>query len=116
MPSLDNIYDLTERLSKEGIEYVIITVQKGKKEHRCDVMLDLSADDTTLAACAVMEHLHQALMGDIDVAGEEFSLDIVSDSEEEDSEFSFGFDFSPENENENESEESEEDENDEREK
>jgi hypothetical protein len=99
MPSLDNIYDLTERLSEEGIEYVVITVQKGKKEHRCDVMLDLSSDDTTLAACAVIEHLHQSLMGDIDIAGEEFSLDIVSDSE-----FPSVFDFSPEDEDEDEDE------------
>ncbi len=95
MPSLDNIYDLTEKLSNEGIDFVLITIQKGKKENRCDVMLDLETDDTSLAACAVMEHLHQSLMQDISIDGEEFQLDIISDSEE-DSELSFGFDFSPE--------------------
>jgi hypothetical protein len=93
MPSLDNVYDLTEKLSEEGIEYILISVQKGKKENRVDVMLDLLSDDTTLAACAVMQHLHDSLIKDVDLDGEEFSLDLIRDAQNESSELSFEFDI-----------------------
>ena len=113
MPSLDNVYDLTEKLSEEGIEYILISVQKGKKENRVDVMLDLLSDDTTLAACAVMQHLHDSLIKEVDLDGEEFSLDLITDSQDESSELSFEFDIElPEDEEDEDDEDDEDDDDD----
>jgi hypothetical protein len=94
MPSLDNLYDLTEKLSDEGMEYVLICIQKGNRESRVDVMLDLKNEDAVIAACSVMNHLSESLAEDIDLDGEEFTLDLISDEEGALSDFSFEFDSS----------------------
>lgn len=37
MASLDDIYDMTQKLEESEIEYLLITVQKGKKTGKADV-------------------------------------------------------------------------------
>lgn len=37
MASLDDIYDLTQKLEDNNIEYLLITIQKGKKNGKADV-------------------------------------------------------------------------------
>jgi len=41
MASLDDIYDMTQKLEERGIEYLLITVQKGKKQGKADVFFHL---------------------------------------------------------------------------
>jgi len=41
MGSLDDVYDLTQKLEDNGIEYLLITVQKGKKQGKADVFFHL---------------------------------------------------------------------------
>ena len=41
MASMDDIYDLTQKLDESGIEYLLITVQKGKKQGKADVFFSL---------------------------------------------------------------------------
>jgi len=41
MASLDDIYDLIQKLEDGGIEYLLITVQKGKKQGKADVFFSL---------------------------------------------------------------------------
>jgi hypothetical protein len=41
MASMDYIYDLTQKLDEGGIEYLLITVQKGKKTGKADVFYSL---------------------------------------------------------------------------
>lgn len=41
MASMDDIYDLTQKLDESGIEYLLITVQKGKKIGKADVFYNL---------------------------------------------------------------------------
>jgi hypothetical protein len=41
MASMDDIYDLTQKLDESGIEYLLITVQKGKKTGKADVFYSL---------------------------------------------------------------------------
>ena len=41
MASMDDIYDLTQKLDESGIEYLLITVQKGKKTGKADVFYNL---------------------------------------------------------------------------
>jgi len=37
MPSLDFIYDITEKLDEEEIEYLVLAIRKGRKEDKVDV-------------------------------------------------------------------------------
>jgi hypothetical protein len=37
MASLDDIYDMTQKLEDNNIEYLLITVTKGKKQGKADV-------------------------------------------------------------------------------
>ena len=37
MGSLDDIYDMTQKLEDGNIEYLLITIQKGKKQGKADV-------------------------------------------------------------------------------
>ena len=41
MGSLDNIYDTIQKLEDYGIEYLLITVEKGKKQGKADVFYNL---------------------------------------------------------------------------
>ena len=41
MGSLDDVYDLTQKLEDNGIEYLLITVQKGKRQGKADVFFHL---------------------------------------------------------------------------
>jgi hypothetical protein len=37
MASLDDIYDMTQKLEDNNIEYLLITITKGKKQGKADV-------------------------------------------------------------------------------
>lgn len=41
MASLDDIYDMTQKLEDSNIEYLLITIQKGKKQGKADVFFSL---------------------------------------------------------------------------
>ena len=41
MGSLDNVYDTIQKLEDHGIEYLLITVDKGKKQGKADVFYNL---------------------------------------------------------------------------
>jgi hypothetical protein len=41
MGSLDNVYDTIQKLEDYGIEYLLITIEKGKKQGKADVFYSL---------------------------------------------------------------------------
>lgn len=41
MASLDDIYDMTQKLEDNDIEYLLITIQKGKKNGKADIFFHL---------------------------------------------------------------------------
>jgi len=41
MGSLDNVYDTIQKLEDYGIEYLLITIDKGKKQGKADVFYSL---------------------------------------------------------------------------
>ena len=41
MASLDDIYDMTQKLEESNIEYLLVTIQKGKKNGKADVFFHL---------------------------------------------------------------------------
>ena len=46
MASLDDIYDAIDILDKVQAEYLLITIQKGKKQGKADVFYSLKNDDS----------------------------------------------------------------------
>lgn len=46
MASLDNIYDMIQKLDESNIEYLLITIQKGKKNGKADVFFSLKDDNS----------------------------------------------------------------------
>jgi hypothetical protein len=48
MASLDNIYDTVQTLDDSGVEYLLIAIQKGKKNGKADVFFNLK-DTKSLA-------------------------------------------------------------------
>ena len=52
MASLDDVYDMTQKLEDNNIEYLLITITKGKKNGKADVFFSLKNDDSmrTLSA------------------------------------------------------------------
>lgn len=41
MASLDDIYDMIQKLDNSNVEYLLITIQKGKKNGKADVFYSL---------------------------------------------------------------------------
>jgi len=41
MGSLDDVYDMLQKLESSDMEYLLITVQKGKKQGKADVFFNL---------------------------------------------------------------------------
>jgi hypothetical protein len=46
MASLDDIYDALDVLDKADAEYMLITIQKGKKQGKADVFFNLKNEDS----------------------------------------------------------------------
>lgn len=46
MASLDDIYDMIQKLDDSRIEYLLITIQKGKKNGKADVFYSLKDKDS----------------------------------------------------------------------
>jgi hypothetical protein len=46
MASLDDIYDMIDKLDASKTEYLLITIQKGKKQGKADVFFSLNDDNS----------------------------------------------------------------------
>ncbi|HAI39682.1 MAG TPA: hypothetical protein DCM40_17035 [Maribacter sp.] len=46
MASLDNIYEIADRLKDDNIDYFIVAIQKGKKKDDAEVLYRLSGKDS----------------------------------------------------------------------
>ena len=51
MGSLDDVYDMLQKLENSNIEYLLITVQKGNKQGQADVFFSLK-DKTSMKILA----------------------------------------------------------------
>jgi len=45
MATNDNIYDLAEKLEEDDIEFLLITVQKGKRDHQSTALFNIKTVD-----------------------------------------------------------------------
>ena len=41
MPSLDFVYDLVEKLDEEDLQYLVLTIRKGRSEDKVDVFFNI---------------------------------------------------------------------------
>ena len=46
MASLDDVYDILDKLEEKKVEYLLITIQKGKKIGKSDVFFNLENDNS----------------------------------------------------------------------
>ena len=44
MPSLDFIYDITEKLDEEKLDYLVLAIREGRKEDKVDVFFRVSKE------------------------------------------------------------------------
>ena len=44
MPSLDFIYDITEKLDEEELDYLVLAIREGRHEDKVDVFFNVSKD------------------------------------------------------------------------
>jgi hypothetical protein len=54
MPSMDFLYDIIEKLSEEDIDYIIVSIRKGKNQDKADLFYRI-ADESTDTANALLE-------------------------------------------------------------
>lgn len=57
MPSLDHIYDLTEKLDAENMDYIILALREGSRSDKVDVFLQIKSPTSKKAILAVLEQL-----------------------------------------------------------
>jgi|TARA_Y100000310_G_C20546542_1_gene745864 hypothetical protein len=57
MASLDDIYDLTEKLDAEKMDYVILALRAGSRSNKVDVFLQIKAPTSRRAILAILEQL-----------------------------------------------------------
>ena len=53
MPSLDFIYDITEKLDEEEIEYLVLTIRQGDKQDKVDVFFKISGESERVFNTAI---------------------------------------------------------------
>jgi hypothetical protein len=44
MPSLDFIYDITEKLDEEDLNYLVLAIREGRREDKVDVFFKVDKD------------------------------------------------------------------------
>jgi len=61
MASLDNIYDSLDQLDKSNIEYLLITIQKGKNQGKADIFFNLKNDESLKVLAKGLKAFHQEI-------------------------------------------------------
>ena len=56
MPSMDFLYDIIEKLSEEDIDYIIVSIRKGKTQDKADLFYRIS-DESTDTANALLKKI-----------------------------------------------------------
>lgn len=61
MASLDDIYDMIKRMEDSDIEYLLITIQKGKKNGKADVFYHLKDGNSMKVLTAGLKKFNQEI-------------------------------------------------------
>lgn len=76
--SLDFIYDLTDKLDEQKIEYTICIIRHGKKDSKIDIHYNIQSDDSLDMMCKSFEKL---CSGDIPEDGN-IEIDLNDDDDD----------------------------------
>tara|TARA_R110002020_G_scaffold2759_1_gene12961 strand:- start:7062 stop:7328 length:267 start_codon:yes stop_codon:yes gene_type:complete len=53
MPSLDFVYDITERLDEEKIDYLVLTIREGAREDKVDVFFRIKEESEEVFSASI---------------------------------------------------------------
>jgi hypothetical protein len=81
MATNDFTTDLVDKLTEENIEYLVITVQKGKDEHKSNAYFNISTVDGLDMIATTVDHVFQNLADDTDGGSSHLELPDDSDSD-----------------------------------
>ena len=62
----DFIIDLTSKLEKQSIEYLLVTISKNKKERNVDIFFDLKNDNSAISMVEVLDEIQGNLIEQIE--------------------------------------------------
>ncbi len=65
MPSLDYIYDLSEKLEAEKMDYIILALRGGRRTDKVDVFMQINEKSSKKAIVHVLEQITLDLKQDI---------------------------------------------------
>ena len=82
MASNDFIIDLVDKLAEEKIEYILITVQKGKKEHKADAYFNITTIDGADMIVTTVDQVFASI--DDDASPDHLEVDLPDDDPEDD--------------------------------
>ena len=59
MPSLDFIYDITEKLDEEELDYLVVAIREGRREDKVDVFFNVrkESEDTLNSSLARIKEI-----------------------------------------------------------
>lgn len=80
MATNDFICDLTEKLTEEKIEYMLITVQKGDSEHKSSAYFNINTVDGLDMIATTVDHVFQNLADDPE--GDDIRLELPEDPDD----------------------------------
>ena len=84
MASNDFIIDLVDKLAEENIEYILIAVQKGKKEHKADAYFNITTIDGADMIVTTVDQVFASI--DEDSSPDHLEVDMSEDDLEDDPE------------------------------
>ena len=61
MPSLDFIYDITEKLDKEEIDYLVLTIREGHAQDKADVFFSVKPE-LEKTFCASVDQIKEIIL------------------------------------------------------
>jgi hypothetical protein len=80
MATNDFVHDLVDKLAEEKIEYILIAIQKGKKDHKANAYYNIETVDGADMILATVDQVYKAL-GDDEAPGE-IEMDLPSEDED----------------------------------
>ena len=81
MATNDFIIDLVEKISDEKIEYVLITVQKGKEEHKANAYFNITTVDGADVILTTVDYVFNNI--DESQAPDSLEIDLTDDLDDD---------------------------------
>ena len=74
MASKDFVYDLKDQIEKEGFDYLIVTIDSGKKSNNVDVFYLTKTDDSSRTMQEILRKVTEMIESESDDPSDEGTL------------------------------------------